>query len=62
MRRFTEAIHRINTLQKEQLDAALSGDLNFGRFDILLEAARADKDKIKYEWIEHAEAHGCGGV
>ena len=62
VQRFTEVIGRINEIHQGQLSAMLAGDLDFGRFDMLLHQARAEKEEIKYGWIGHAEAHGCGGL
>ena len=64
MEAFLHAIHELNVLQSEQIQAVIEGDSDFARFDILLQLAQQKKDHAKYEWIAHVEVHHCdeGGV
>ncbi len=61
---FLEAIHELNALQTEQIQAVIAGDSEFSRLDILLQLAQQKKDRAKYEWIAHLEEHHCedGGL
>lgn len=56
---FLDAIHELNELQSQQIQAVIDGDSDFGRFDDLLHLAQERKERSKYEWIAHVEAHQC---
>jgi hypothetical protein len=56
---FLEAIHDLNQLQSQQTQAVIDGDPDFNRFDVLLHFAQQRKDRAKYAWIAHVEAHHC---
>jgi hypothetical protein len=57
---FTEAVQDLGMLQDQQVSALLNGDQEFSRFDILLHLATERKQRAKYAYISHVEAHGCG--
>ena len=57
--RFLEAIHELNELQSQQIQAVIDGDSDFGRFDDLLHLAQENKERAKYAWIAHVELHQC---
>jgi hypothetical protein len=61
MDEFLEAIHEVTLLLEQQTRAVIEGDPDFGRYDVLLHMAQERKEKAKYAWIAHVEAHGCGG-
>jgi hypothetical protein len=60
---FLNAIRAFNELQSQQtqavIDAAMDGDSDFTRFDVLLHMAQDRKEHAKYAWIAHVEEHGC---
>ena len=56
---FLAAIHELNAIQTEQIEAVIDGDSDFTRFDILLHLAQEKKELAKYAWIAHVEAHSC---
>ncbi len=56
---FLEAIHELNALQSQQIQAVIDGDEDFSRFDVLLHIAQEKKDRAKYAWISHVETHHC---
>jgi hypothetical protein len=56
---FLEAIHELNALQSQQIQAVIDGDSEFNRFDVLLHIAQEKKDRAKYAWISHVETHRC---
>ncbi len=57
--RFLEAIHELNELQSQQVQAVIDGDSDFNRFDLLLHMAQEKKESAKYDWIAHVELHCC---
>ena len=59
---FLRAIHEFNELQSQQIQAVIDGDPDFNRFDILLHMALERKERAKYAWIAHVEAHHCEEV
>ena len=56
---FLQAIHELNILHREQVQAVIEEDPDFTRFDILLHLAQERKDAAKYAWIIHVENHQC---
>ena len=56
---FLTAIRELLAVQQEQLQAVISGDSDFGRFDVLLHLAVRRKQTAKYAYFSHVEAHGC---
>jgi hypothetical protein len=59
---FMQAVHDLNLLQRQQVEAVITGDDDFGRFDLLLFEAQESKNRAKYELLAHIEQHGCGQV
>jgi hypothetical protein len=59
LKAFLAAIHELVETQKQQTQAVIDGDADFGRFDVLLHMAHERKDLAKYAWIAHVEAHHC---
>jgi len=57
---FVNSIRELNALLSQQTQAVIEGDPDFARFDLLLHLAQEKKDKAKYAWIAHVEAHRCG--
>ena len=60
--KFLEAIHELNELQSQQVQAVIDGDPDFNRFDVLLHMAQEKKERAKYAWMAHVEAHHCEEV
>ena len=56
---FLHAIHELNILHRQQIQAVIDEDPDFTRFDILLHHAQERKDAAKYAWIIHVENHQC---
>ena len=56
---FLQAVRELTRCQREQLDALISGDPDFSRFDSLIEQAVERKNEVKYALLDHIESHGC---
>jgi hypothetical protein len=56
---FLQAVRELTRFQKEQLDALIAGDPDFGCFDALIAEAVERKNEAKYALMEHIESHGC---
>ena len=56
---FLKAIRQLTQLQEQQTRAVISGDTDFNRFDLLLHLAQEEKERAKYLWMMHVDAHGC---
>ena len=56
---FLHAAREFIHLQSQQMEAVISGDRDFSRFDDLLHMARERKDNAKYLLIAHIEEHRC---
>jgi hypothetical protein len=61
MDEFLQASHDLIELHNQQMGAAIEGDLDFSRFDVLLHLAHEKKERTKYAWIAHVESHNCAG-
>ena len=56
---FLRAVRELNHLHTQQTQAAIDGDGDFTRFDLLIYMAQERKDAAKYAWIAHVETHRC---
>jgi hypothetical protein len=56
---FLRAVHEVNVLQTQQMQAVVEEDPDFARFDVLIHMAQEKKDAAKYSLISHVEAHKC---
>jgi hypothetical protein len=56
---FGEAVQGLLLLHEQQFLAIVAGDLDSHRFDLLIHMANEAKQKVKYAYLEHVEAHGC---
>jgi hypothetical protein len=56
---FMTAVRHMNDLAEQQVKAALAGDQDFERFDLLIHEADELRRSAKYDYIEHVEVHGC---
>jgi hypothetical protein len=57
---FTEAVQCVGLLHDQQVAALLNGDEDFTRFELQLHIANEKKNRGKYAYMSHVEAHGCG--
>ena len=55
---FTEAVHEVMLLQKQQV-ADIINDDDFSRFDLVLHLANERRALAKYAYLQHVEEHGC---
>jgi hypothetical protein len=56
---FGEAVQGLLLLHEQQFLAIVAGDLDSNRFDLLIHMANETKQKMKYAFLEHVDAHGC---
>jgi hypothetical protein len=56
---FGEAVQALIFLHEQQLLAAVEGDLDANRFDLLIHEANDRKQVAKYAYMSHLEEHGC---
>lgn len=56
---FGEAVQGLLLLHEQQFLAIVAGDLDSHRFDLLIHMANEAKQRAKYAYIEHVDAHGC---
>jgi hypothetical protein len=56
---FLRTIQELNELLTQQTQAVIQSDPEFSRFDVLIHVAHERKDRAKYAWIAHVEAHQC---
>ncbi len=61
MDEFLQASRELIELHNQQMRAAIDGDLDFGRFELLLHLAQEKKEQAKYAWIAHVHSHQCTG-
>jgi hypothetical protein len=48
-------------LHERQFLAIVEGDAESNRFDLLIHVANERKQRAKYDYMRHVEAHGCTG-
>jgi CheY-like chemotaxis protein len=56
---FGEAVQELLKLHEEQFRAIVEGDIECNRFDLLIHMANEKKQRAKYAYLRHVEAHGC---
>ena len=56
---FGEEVQGLVRLHQEQFQSILDGDLDSTRFDDLIHLANERKQKAKYAYLNHLDAHGC---
>lgn len=56
---FGQAVQAAVELYRAQLDAVADGDLEAGRFDLLIHEAIETKLEAKYAYLAHIRVHGC---
>jgi len=59
IQRFASTVKELLVLHQEQFDAAIHGDQEYNRFDLLIHMANESKQRAKYELLRHVESHGC---
>jgi hypothetical protein len=61
MDEFLQASRELIKIHDQQMRAAIEGDVDFSRFDLLFHLAQEKKDQAKYAWMAHVHAHQCTG-
>ena len=56
---FLAAVRDITTLENQQIQAVISDDPDFARFDLLLHVAVERKRQAKYALLHHIQTHSC---
>ena len=56
---FGDAVEELMLLNEQQFIAIVNGDPDSSRFDLLIHMATEKKQQAKYEYLQHAETHGC---
>jgi len=56
---FGEAVQALLALHQQQFVAIVEGDSDCTRFDLLIHMANERKQRAKYAYLRHVEAHGC---
>jgi hypothetical protein len=55
---FCQAVREVTELHANQSSAVIQGDIDFGRFDLLIHLANEKKNRAKYAYMTHIEQHG----
>lgn len=56
---FIAVVRHANELSEQQVRAAVAGDNDLHRFEILLNLAVELRQEAKYAFMQHIEEHGC---
>ena len=56
---FIAAVRHANELSEQQVRAALAGDDDLQRFEMLMSLAVELRQTAKYAFMQHVEEHGC---
>ena len=56
---FGEAVRKLLDLHEQQFQAIVEEDSECTRFDLLIHMANEQKQRAKYAYLRHVEAHGC---
>ena len=59
MENFAAVVKELLALHQQQFEAAVHGDSDCTRFDLLIHAANERKQEAKYAYLRHVEEHGC---
>ena len=59
LQEFTDAVSELSCLHDQQVAAMVAGDVDFGRFDVMIHTATEKKQEAKYAYIDHIDTHGC---
>lgn len=62
MDEFTASVKELLDLHQQQFDAAVHGDPESARFDLLIHMANEKKQQAKYACLRHVESHGCSNL
>jgi hypothetical protein len=62
MEEFAAAVRELLSLHQQQFEAAVHGDSECSRFDLLIHMASERKQQAKYAYIRHVEEHGCSNL
>lgn len=59
---FGSAVQEILKLHEQQFVSIAEGDTECHRFDLLIHMANENKQRAKYAYLRHLEAHGCSNT
>jgi CheY-like chemotaxis protein len=59
MEQFAASVKELLDFHQQQFDAAVHGDPECNRFDLLIHMANEKKQMAKYDYLRHVESHGC---
>jgi len=59
---FGDAVQDLIELHEQQFLAIIDGDNDCHRFDLLIHMANEKKQRAKYTYLRHVEAHGCSNL
>ena len=62
MEDFAAAVKELLELHQQHFDAAVHGDSECNRFDLLIHIANERKQQAKYAYLRHVEEHGCSNL
>jgi chemotaxis family two-component system response regulator Rcp1 len=62
MENFAATVKELLELHQQQFDAAVHGDSECNRFDLLIHMANERKQQAKYAYLRHVEEHGCSNL
>jgi hypothetical protein len=62
MEDFAAAVKELLELHQQLFDAAVHGDSECNRFDLLIHIANERKQQAKYAYLRHVEEHGCSNL
>jgi hypothetical protein len=62
MEAFASIVKELLDLHQQQFEAAVHGDLDCNRFDLLIHMANERKQQAKYAYLRHVESHGCSNL
>jgi len=56
---FGAAVREVLALHEQQFRGIVEGDAEANRYDLLIHVANERKQRAKYDYMRHMEAHGC---
>jgi chemotaxis family two-component system response regulator Rcp1 len=62
MEEFAKSVKELLSLHQQQFEAAVRGDPESNRFDLLIHMANEKKQGAKYDYLRHVESHGCSNL
>jgi CheY-like chemotaxis protein len=59
---FAATVKELLDFHQQQFEAAIQGDPESNRFDLLIHLANEKKQEAKYAYLRHVDAHGCSNL